>query len=251
MHHLDWLENAAARRRARTALKWSVVITLALYVIPFGAFLAYPLLLLSTMFHELGHGIAAIVSGGSFDSFMIFADGSGVAQHHGSGGAGVQAFVSAGGLVGPAIVAAMAFVAGRSIRGSRGLLGFMAIALAVALALVVRNPFGIAFTIALVLGFGWLAVRSEDGTVQLATVLLGTQLALSVFSRADYLLTDTAVTGAGLLPSDTAQIANALGGPYWAWGIACGAFSLLVLAGGVVWFLRVLRDPPRPLLRRT
>ena len=48
MHHLHWLENAATRRRARTALIWSVVITLALYVIPFGAYIAYPLLLIST-----------------------------------------------------------------------------------------------------------------------------------------------------------------------------------------------------------
>jgi Peptidase M50B-like len=249
VNHLRWLENAAARRRARTALIWSVVITLALYVIPFGAFIAYPLLLISTLFHELGHGIAAMLGGGSFDRFQMFADGSGVAQHHGDYGAGVRAFISAGGLVGPAVVAALAFVAGRSIRGSRGLLAVLAIGLAVAIVLVVRNPFGVVFTAGLVVAFGWLALRSGPETVQLATVLLATQLALSVFSRADYLFTDSAVTGAGTLPSDTAQIAAALGGPYWAWGLACGAFSLLVLAAGVAWFARVLREPARPTLR--
>ncbi len=249
MHHLDWLENATARRRARTALKWSVVITLALYVIPFGAFIAYPLLLAATLFHELGHGVAAILGGGTFETLRIYADGSGVAQHSGSASAGIRAFVAAGGLVGPATIAALTFVAGRTVRGSRGLLGIMAIALAVALALVVRNPFGVVFTSALVLGFGWLALRSSAGSVQLATVLLATQLALSVFSSADYLFTDTAVTGAGVMPSDTAQIATALGGPYWAWGLACGAFSLLVLAVGVFWFSRALREPARPKLR--
>jgi len=81
-------------------------------------------------------------------------------------------------------------------------------------------------------------------------VFLSTQLALSVFSRADYLFTAVATTGAGTMPSDTAQIAAALGGPHWAWGLACGAFSIVVLAGGVLWFLRVLRDPPRPIARR-
>ena len=83
MHHLDWLENAATRRRARQALLWSVGLTLALYLIPFGQLLAYPLMLLSTLFHELGHGIAAVAVGGSFESLAIFADGSGVAQHAG------------------------------------------------------------------------------------------------------------------------------------------------------------------------
>lgn len=245
MHHLHWLENASARRRARTALIWSVVITLALYVIPFGAFIAYPLLLISTLFHELGHGVAAILGGGTFDRFVMFADGSGVAQHHGEYGATVRALIAAGGLVGPAVVAALAFVAGRSVRGSRGLLGLLALGLAVAIALVVRNPFGIVFTLGLVLGFGWLALRASADTVQLATVLLATQLALSVFSRADYLFTETAVTGAGTMPSDTAHMAIALGGSYWMWGLACGAFSLLVLAGGVMWFARVFRDPKR------
>jgi hypothetical protein len=34
----------------------------------------------------------------------------------------------------------------------------------------------------------------------------------------------------------------ALGGPYWLWGLACGAFSLLVLGGGIAWFWRVFNQ---------
>ncbi len=246
MHHLDWLEDAATRRRARAALKWSVVLTLALYLVPFGALLAYPLLLLSTLFHELGHGVAAVLTGGHFDSLAIFADGSGVARHSSSGGHVAHGITAAGGLLGPAIVAAIAFGAGRSRRGARGLLGAIAVALVVALALVVRNPFGVVFTLAVAGAAGWLAVRGSDATAQLGCVFLATQLALSVFSRADYLFTDTAVTGAGTMASDTAQMAQALGGTYWLWGLACGAFSLVTLAAGVAWFLRVLREPRRP-----
>ncbi|MFO0634610.1 MAG: M50 family metallopeptidase [Nannocystaceae bacterium] len=127
-----------------------------------------------------------------------------------------------------------------------GLLGAIAVALVVALALVVRNPFGVVFTLAVAGAAGWLAVRGSDATAQLGCVFLATQLALSVFSRADYLFTDTAVTGAGTMASDTAQMAQALGGTYWLWGLACGAFSLVTLAAGVAWFLRVLREPRRP-----
>lgn len=243
MHHLDWLEDAAARRRAARALKWSIGLTLALYLIPFGALLAYPLLLLSTLFHELGHGAMAIVTGGSFESLAIYADGSGVAAHRGSGGDGVRALTAAGGLVGPAIVAAMAFVAGRSARGARVFLVAIGLALAVTLALVVRNGFGVVFTGAVVVAALGLGIRASTGTAQLGCVFLATQLALSVFSRADYLFTDVAVTGGGTMPSDTAVIAASLGGAYWMWGLACGAFSLAVLGAGAAWFLRVLADP--------
>ncbi len=243
MHHHDWLEDAATRRRAASALKWSIGITAALYVIPFGSLLAYPLLLLSTLFHELGHGAVAIATGGSFESLAIYADGSGVASHRSSAEAWVHAATAAGGLVGPAVIAALAFVAGRSFRGARVFMALIAITLAVALALVIRNGFGVAFVGVIIAAAAWLAVRGSAKVVQLGTVFLATQLALSVFSRADYLFTEVAHTGMGAMPSDTALIASALGGTYWMWGLACGAFSLAVLAGGARWFLRALRRP--------
>lgn len=243
MQYLDWLENAAARRRAASALKWSIGLTAALYLIPFGSLIAYPLLLLSTLFHELGHGVVAMLTGGSFESLAIYGDGSGVASHRSSGGDLVHAATAAGGLVGPAIVAALAFVAGRSTRGARGFLIVVGALLLVALAMVVRNGFGVAFTGIVAAAMLWLGIRGDKSSVQLGVVFLATQLALSVFSRADYLFTGVAVTGGGTMPSDTAVMATALGGTYWMWGLACGAFSLAVLAGGVVWFLRVLGEP--------
>src|SRR4051794_35164874 len=50
---------------ARKVLQVSTAVTLALYMIPYGRFLARPLLLLSTLAHELGHGLTALVLGGS------------------------------------------------------------------------------------------------------------------------------------------------------------------------------------------
>src|SRR5262245_44170289 len=103
-----WLADHAHRNRAKRALGWSIAITALLYVIPFGALLAYPLVLLSTLFHELGHGVAAVATGGSFESLAIYGDGSGVAAHGSNGGPVAHAIVAACGLVGPAIVAAIA-----------------------------------------------------------------------------------------------------------------------------------------------
>ena len=116
--------------------------------------------------------------------------------------------------------------------------GTAAVGLALALALFVRNPFGIFFTSAVVLLTGWVVVRCKASTAQMSAVFLSVQLALSVFSRGDYLFTESANTAAGLMPSDVAHMAHLPGGPYWMWGIICGAFSVLVLTIGATFFIR-------------
>ena len=76
-------------RSASISLLISIALTLALwYVIPFGQFIAYPLTLLSTLAHELGHGLAALSVGHSFQSLKLYVDGSGVA--YSTGGQGIS-----------------------------------------------------------------------------------------------------------------------------------------------------------------
>ena len=69
-------------------------------------------------------------------------------------------------------------------------------------------------------------------------VFLAVQLALSVYSRGDYLFTRAAVSSAGIGPSDVAVMAAALFLPYWFWGALCGALSLLLLYAGARAFFR-------------
>ena len=45
----------------------------------FGSLLLYPFTILATWFHEMGHGIAAMLTGSQFEGLLIFSDGSGVA----------------------------------------------------------------------------------------------------------------------------------------------------------------------------
>lgn len=236
-----WIDSEHTRRRTKLALVLSIVITGALYVLPFGQLIAYPLMLLSTLVHELGHGLAALVVGGQFDRLAMFADGSGVAHAHGVAPGPLQAVVAAGGLVGPAVLAGIGFVLARRPRGARVFVAILGLAALAIDAVFVRNAFGIVFTAIVGLSLCWIAFGTSRATAQLALVFVSIQLALSVFSRGDYLFTPTAQTGAGLMPSDVANMASALGGPYWAWGLACGAFSILVLAIGVALFFRALR----------
>ena len=104
--------------------------------------------------------------------------------------------------------------------------------------LVVRNFFGWVFVGTL--GFSVLVwgARDRPRQHQAALVFLAVQLALSVFSRGDYLFSSVARTQTGEMPSDVAHIATALGGPYWLWGAIVGTFSLGVVALGAWVFLR-------------
>jgi hypothetical protein len=230
------------RQTKRTVgiLLGSVLVTVLLYyeVIPYGRTIAYPLLLLSTIAHEMGHGIAAIIMGASFERFVMHADGSGVAMWSGDVGRFGRAFIAAGGLVGPALTAGIGFAVGRSPTAARRGLFVFGVILLLAMALVVRNLFGL-FFVASVGGLCLLvASKGKPGLSQVMLLFITCQLALSVFSRADYLFTATAQTASGAMPSDVAQMADALFLPYWFWGGVCALFSAVVLFWGLRFSLR-------------
>lgn len=221
----------------KKSVKWflglSTLITLALYLIPFGGLVAYPLLMLSTLVHEMGHGLTALIVGGDFYSFQMWSNGSGVAQIGGYSHRLATALVCAGGLLGPACAAALGFVLSRKETLARFTFSTLGAFLIASEFLWVRNSFGWIFVGCLAAIYLWLAQQPRAWITQAALVFFSLQLSLSVFSRADYLFTPTAQTSQGLMPSDVAQIANALWLPYWFWGGICALFSGLVLLLGL------------------
>jgi len=223
--------------RAARVLTISVVVTAVLYALPGGRTLAWPLVLVSTLAHELGHGLAAVLLGGRFESLVIRADASGAAMWSGSFGRLGVATVAAAGLVGPALAAFLLLVLGRTPRRARVLLAVVGAGLSVTAVLLVRNAFGWWFTALLAVASVMVAWRAAQ-LCQALVVFLAVQLALSVYSRSDYLFTKVAASSSGTLPSDVAVIAGALFLPYWFWGALCGAFSLLVLYAGARVFFR-------------
>ena len=228
---------------ARRALLAAVVATIALYVVPGGDVVARPLVWVATLAHELGHAAATAAIGGEVGSVQVFSDGSGVMTGTAPAGRLRAAAVAAGGLLGPAAVAALVFaLSGRSrtARIAAGALGG---------ALLLTLPFALRGVLAVIVGAvvgGMLvlaALRAPPAMTQVLLVFFAIQLSLSVFSRGDYLFTDTAVTVAGAQPSDSAQMAGALFGPYWLWGALCGLASVVVLGVGIVTFLHRARRP--------
>ncbi len=223
-----------SQRRTGAVLFGAVLATLVLFLLPANGVIGRPLALLSTLVHELGHGITAWLAGGSFESFDMWLDGSGLAHcrspHH--------ALVSAGGLLGPAIMAAVGFVLARRAKVAQVGLLIGAAALLVLTVLLAGTWLAWVYMPAVAAILIFIAARKDPEFAQITMVFLALQMALSVFSRGDYLFMKEATTGAGTFPSDVAKIATVLGGPYWMWGGLIGLFSVLVLVGGLWLFTR-------------
>jgi hypothetical protein len=174
----------------------------------------------------------------------MWSDGSGVA-YTAARTEGQHAFISAAGLVGPAIAAALGFALIRRRKWAR--IGLCAIGVVLVLAMIfkVRTGFGLLVAGTVAAASLAVALRAHEDWAQLLLGFLSVQLALSVFSRGDYLFTDTATTGAGTGASDSAAIGQLIGGPYWLWGAICAVVSLAALALGAWLMLRPARVTAR------
>ncbi|MCB1569395.1 MAG: M50 family metallopeptidase [Xanthomonadales bacterium] len=236
----------SAASRARHALVWAVAVSVLLLLVPRGfpalAWVAWPQILADTLLHELGHGLTALVTGGSFESLKLYLDGSGVAYTRSVDSDWAKAAIAAGGLFGPPLAGAVLFVAACDARLARVALGLLSLLLVLTLLLWVRNAFGwlwVALCAALTTGVAW---RGSVIVTQTFTCFLAVQACLVSLARSDYLFARSAITGAGEMASDTAQIAALLGGPHWFWGGLLWLLSLATMLAGGVFFLRALRE---------
>ena len=97
---------ASQDQRQRIALLLGIALaSILLWQTHVGSLLLYPFTILATWFHEMGHGLMAMLTGRGFERLQIFADGSGVAQSMRpvDGYGVIDALIAASGPLGPAI----------------------------------------------------------------------------------------------------------------------------------------------------
>ncbi|MFB9069363.1 M50 family metallopeptidase [Pseudofulvimonas gallinarii] len=233
------------RRNALSALATATGLSLVVLVLPLVfpslSWIAWPLQVLATLFHELGHGLAAILCGGEFVRLDVYADGSGVASTMSSGSRLSRAIIAAGGPLAPPFAALALFLSARQPASARRALLILAGLLLLCLALWLRTPVGILLALAVVAALALLLARGSPLAIQSGTCFLAIELSLAAFASVDYLFTAEASTAAGRMPSDTGQIAHALFLPHWFWGGLIAALSLAVLWFGLSRFARALR----------
>jgi len=222
--------------RTRLILATSAIVTL--WQLPYGQQLLYPLTLLATYAHELGHGLTALLLGHAFDQLLLHADGSGQALWHGTPGRVGTAAIAAGGLLGPTLAGISVLLLSRAPRFARAALAVLALLMALSWLCWVRNPFGQAFVLAWIAGLGLAARFLSERSAAFLLHLIAATLCLAWFTDLDYLFSAQAVVNGAAYPSDSAVIAQALWLPYWFWGGAVALLSLGFAVFGIRWVSR-------------
>lgn len=245
------LVTPGSRGEAIGRLALAGIVVSLLPVLPFGDVLAYPFLILTTWFHEMGHGLTALATGQEFYRLAIFPNGSGVAEFAVGGNAPrlTHAAIAFGGPIAPSIAGAALIVASAHPRAWRPVLWAMVAAILASTIIWVRSATGWwALPVAAAI-LGLVAWRGSGGLQRFTLQFLGLTAAWSVFGAWRYFLTEQVVIEGQSQLSDTGAIAAVIGLPYWFWAGA------ILLASGAM-FLAALRyaladkrrgPPPRKL----
>ncbi|MBF0274744.1 MAG: M50 family metallopeptidase [Nitrospinae bacterium] len=196
--------------------------------LPYLFYFIYPLNLLATWSHEMGHGITAMLLGGEFSHLKIYLNGSGVAYYRSSSDLS-NAITAAGGLLGPCIIGFIMVSNIKSEKSAGYILGILSVSLLISLALFVRNPSGIGIVVVLALliyGLNFLKGRIKIFAAQ----FLSAQLMLSPLQNWRYLFMEQANVGGKIIKSDVSQIASNffLPIPSFAWGIFIAFLTLFL-----------------------
>lgn len=218
---------------------WLVIVAIAtvlLWQVPWGNYIIYPFTILATWFHEMGHGLTAILMGGNFHKLLLFSNGSGMAYNSGPfflGNIG-QALVAMGGPLGPAIAGGFLIISSRRYKSAHLALMILGCFMLLSVLLWVRSPFGI---VAISL-WGLLILAISQKTSQLIQGLfvqfLGLQAIISTYQQKGYLFGATGVNidGRGLV-SDTGKMAQLLLLPHWFWASLIVVVSTLIFVQSI------------------
>ena len=229
----------------------AVVVVMFLPALPFGNYLIYPFFILTTWFHEMGHGMTAELVGQDFQQLVIYANGSGVAESLVSNDASrfVNAAIAAGGPLAPSVVGALLILASAHRKLWRPSLVVLSTAIFASVIAYVRSQVGVAVLPLVACLLVLIAWRANDGFVRFSLQFLGVLAAMSMLRDFDYLFTEQAVIGGEAILSDPGQIEAALALPHWFWAAVIILVSAVMIGASLKYALaeKRLRPPRRPL----
>ena len=212
--------SSEAGKREITLLVMIGVVSILLWHSPYGGYVLYPFSILATWFHEMGHGLSAMLLGNNFERLVIFADGSGYAQYTSPERIPrfETAIIAASGLLGPTAAGCLLILASRNLRATRAALFVLGCMLIASTVIWVRSTTGWIVLPLLAAASLALSMGGCDRHRRFAVQFLGVQGCISVYRDFGYLFSEGGVLGGRAQLSDTGQIAEALFLPYWVWG---------------------------------
>lgn len=199
--------------------------------LPLGNYLLYPFTILTTWFHEMGHGLAALTLGWEFERLVLLPDGSGYAESYSPAdpSAFATAFVSLGGPLGPSMIGAALIAATRRHELWRPALYLLAGIILISTLIWVRSVVGFLILPLIAAALVGIALKARAGLVRFAVQFLGVLGALSMLRDWHYLFSYSAVIGGRPMLSDTGALEEALWLPYWLW-----AMLIIAISGAMV-----------------
>ena len=181
--------------------------------------LVFPLKVFVVFLHELCHGMAALLTGGSIERIELTVDQGGLCVTRG----GIRFLVISAGYLGSIVLGALILVVGARSRQDRRTLAVIGVVTLLVTALWVRNGFGLAFGAAAGAAMILVAWRLSEGVCDVILKVVGTvSILYAVWDIASDLIVRS-VPG-----SDANALAEHTGVPGIVWGLLWVAVALLV-----------------------
>lgn len=207
------------------------IITAGLWQFEIGRYILYPFTIMGTYFHEMSHGIAALLLGANFQKLELFPNGSGIATYSSDVLLGKygEAIVAGAGPLGPAIFGSIFIYASKKEKSTKIILNLFSILLILSVILWIRTLFGIVvislFGIGIIIFVKKFSVKSKKLLLQ----FIGIQGIMSIYLSIGYLYSTGANIEQSSYMSDTQVMQNALILPYWFWASFLLMISILLL----------------------
>lgn len=190
--------------------------------------------------HELFHGLFAILGGGEFLEMFMLPDGGGVAYSAYYSSLG-RALGAMGGLIGPCIIGAIILFLSRRFKLTHWLL--KGLALFIAFSALYWGGDWRTIQFGLIAGgiIGAISFMPYKPAIRIFAQFLGIQLCFENLLDFDYMFTHSFTRDGKTTLSDTANIAETMGGAYWFWGTIIAAMTIAIV------LLAIIKSKPKSL----
>jgi len=198
----------------------AIILTVALLTLLWDTWLVWPLKLICVFFHEISHGVAAVLTGGRVGSIMLESNESGRTMAIG----GSRFLVLNAGYVGSCLWGCGLILASAKTDKDRLLTALLGAFMGLITLWYVRSPFGFLFGGATTAGLIWCSQRLSDEQNDLVLKVIGGACCLYVIPD----IWSDVVRGS--CNSDAKMLSREYFGPRLLWGFSWIAASALALA---------------------
>lgn len=220
---------------------------LLISVLPIINILDYPFRLLLTIIHELGHGFAALLTGGHFQNFVIFSNGAGLAYTAG----GWRFLIIPMGYLSVAIFAAALISLGRSHYWSRIALGIIGLAMIIlsfwfgrpgepGLFAILNSVLGLFMGVIFGALFLWVAFKANPAMIIFFLHLTAIKAGFTAFSDLFALIGLTTRGSFHASANDAQSMAELTRIPAVIWAVLWVVIAAFIIGGAIkaTWFTK-------------